>query len=64
MADIVIKAKGASEVPLDELVIIQGSLKDLSEINYAKLHDLIVSKGFDSPIQIWEAPDGTKQILD
>ena len=64
MADIIIKAKGAREVSIDELVVIQGNLKELSETNYTKLHDLIVTKGFDSPIQIWEAPDGTKQILD
>lgn len=59
-----IKTKGASEASLDELLNFQGSLKELSETNYAKLHDLIVSKGFDSPIQIWEDPEGKKQILD
>lgn len=64
MAEIAIKAKGATSLPIDQLVIIQGNLKELSEKNYAKLHDLIITKGFDSPIQIWEAPDGTKQILD
>lgn len=62
--EIQIKAEGAKRLPVDQLVIIQGNLKELSETNYTKLHDLIVSKGFDSPIQIWEAPDGTKQILD
>jgi len=59
-----IKCKGATEVSLDELVVLQGNLKELSEENYTKLHDLIVSKGFDSPIQIWEDPNGIKQILD
>lgn len=64
MGDIAIKCKGAIDLPLESLVVIQGNLKELSETNYTKLHDLIVSKGFDSPIQIWESPDGTKQILD
>lgn len=59
-----IKAKGATEVPLDELVTFQGNLKELTETNYAKLHDLIVSKGFDSPIQVWVDPNGYRQILD
>lgn len=59
-----IKAKGAQDASLDELLILQGNLKDLTDTNYAKLHDLILTKGFDSPIQVWEDPEGKKQILD
>lgn len=62
--EIQIKAAGAITVPLEELVQIQGNLKELSEDNYVKLHDLIVQTGFDSPIQVWENPEGKKLILD
>ena len=61
---IAIKAKGADAVSIDELSQFQGNLKSLSEGNYTKLHDLILLKGFDSPIQIWIDPEGKKQILD
>lgn len=64
MADIVIKAKGAETFPLDELIPMQGNLKELSEANFVKLHDLIITKGFDSPIQVWVRPEGTISILD
>src|SRR5579864_4320746 len=61
---IVIKCRGADVASIDELLELQGNLKELPDKNYAKLHDLIITKGFDSPIQIWIDPDGKKQILD
>ncbi len=65
MAEIAIKANGAEFAQLDWLVIIQDSLKELSEENYTKLHDLIVTKGFDSPIQVWRDPaDSSLKVLD
>lgn len=62
--EIQIKCKGAIELPLDELLVMQGNLKELSEDNYTKLHDLILTKGFDSPMQIWQNPDGGNCLLD
>lgn len=62
--DIVVKANGAAVVSIDELIPMQGNLKDLSETNYAKLHDLILNNGFDSPIQVWLDTEGKKRILD
>lgn len=59
-----IKCRGADVCTIDTLSQFQGNLKSLSEVNYAKLHDLILTKGFDSPIQIWIDPEGKKQILD
>lgn len=59
-----IKCRGADLCTIDTLSQFQGNLKSLSEGNYAKLHDLIITKGFDSPIQIWIDPEGKKQILD
>lgn len=63
MAEIIIKAQGASQLPLEEFVPIQGNLKDLSDDNYAKLHNLIVSKGFDSPIQVWKNPATNQHLI-
>ena len=51
-------------MPLDELLPMQGKLKSLSEENFTKLHDLIITKGFDSPIQVWPSSDGKLYILD
>ena len=65
MADIVIKAKGSGVVNFESLTPMQGNLKELSEENYRKLHDLIISKGFDSPIQVWnDAPNLRTMVLD
>jgi len=59
-----VRCKGADLCTIDTLSQFQGNLKSLSEVNYSKLHDLIITKGFDSPIQIWIDPEGKKQILD
>ncbi len=65
MAEIVIKAKGSGLVNFESLTPMQGNLKELSEDNYRKLHDLIISKGFDSPIQVWiDSPNNSWKILD
>ena len=48
---------------LDELIAIQGNLKDLSKDNYLRLKKSILKHGFAFPFHIWKSPDGLK-ILD
>lgn len=62
--EIKINCQGAGVENLDDLIIIQGNLKELSDTNFAKLHDLIITNGFDSPIQVWIDPESKRKILD
>lgn len=48
---------------MDELEVIQGNLKDLSEENYTKLKKEILELGFSSPIHVWLS-SGKKFVLD
>lgn len=64
MAEIAIKAQGVGHISLDELIPMQGNLKTLSDENFAKLHDLIITKGFDSPVQVWKDSEGKHRLLD
>jgi hypothetical protein len=47
-------------LPADELSILQGDLKTLSNANYNKLKNSIIEHGFCSPIYIWKS--GVKKI--
>ncbi len=58
-----IKCTGAGETQADQLVDFQGDLKKLSQTNYEKLRDQILTLGFSEPISVWEDPEGTKFIL-
>ena len=51
---ILIKCTASHFFDLDELIAIQGNLKELSEINYNKLRNNILKNGFISPIHVWE----------
>jgi len=59
-----ISCQGADEIPLDELIVFQGELKNLSRAKYKKLRAGMLEHGLLSPIHIWIAPEGQKQIMD
>jgi len=61
-----INCRGADTLPLDELKIIQGNLKQLSPENSDKLMRSIVKHGFIAPIFIWVSGDKYKKynVLD
>lgn len=48
---------------LDDLYIIQGELKKLSEENFAKLKNQIINEGFSFPCFVWEE-NGIFNLLD
>lgn len=48
---------------IDDLVILQGNLKTLSEENYNKLKKQMVELGFSFPFFVW-AHDGILEVLD
>jgi len=60
---ILIKCEAADTLPLDDLEIIQGNLKDLTEANYEKLRSRIIERGFSFPIFVWKNKKKNK-ILD
>lgn len=57
-----IKCKGHTSVALDQLIPIQGNLKDLSVENYIKLRKEILELGFSEPVSVWEN-DGKFKLL-
>lgn len=60
-------AESLNHLPLinsNELVPLQGNLKDLSTANYNKLKKSIAKKKFFVPLYIWFSPDGRPNILD
>lgn len=48
-----IKCTGAKNLALEDLNILQGNLKDLSEENYNKLKREILNHGFSEPPSVW-----------
>lgn len=68
--EIKIKCTASHFFELDELIVIQGNLKELSTENYEKLKKNILKHGFISPIHIWfnkeknvnEILDGTQRL--
>lgn len=49
-----IKCVGASQAPIESLTPFQGDLKTLSDENYEKLKNEILTMGFSEPISVWE----------
>jgi DNA modification methylase len=52
-----VKCRGAELVSHTQLVPFQGNLKDLSEENYNKLKNEILSLGFSEPFSVWKSDD-------
>ncbi len=50
-------------IPIDELEIIQGDLKNLEKDEYEKLKQSILEFGFTSPFHLWD-DDGQLKLLD
>lgn len=50
--------------PLEELNIIQGDLKALSDENYKKLKKEILGEGFKIPFFVWLDKEGKKKVID
>lgn len=61
---ITISCQGSTTVNLDELIELQGTLKDLTETGYEKLKKSILTYGFAFPAFIWIDPQGQKFIMD
>lgn len=57
MKEIKIKCEGFSEVPISELIPLQGKLKSLSKQNYNRLKKQILRLGFSEPISVWRNND-------
>lgn len=57
-----IACTGAGQEYLQDLVPLQGNLKDLSKENYEKLKKEILELGFSEPISVW-VNEGKKKIL-
>ncbi len=55
--------KGAVNISLEELIHLQGDLKELSEANYRKLRTSILKNGITFPLFVWQ-DGGTNFILD
>lgn len=65
MEQIKIKCKGAGELSINLLTPLQGDLKTLSDENYSRLKQEIITDGFSFPIAVYENPDDSKiYVLD
>lgn len=51
-------------IPIQDLLPTQGELKDLTDINYNKLKNNIIRRGFIDPVSVWEDSKGLKHLLD
>lgn len=58
-----IKYKGSGTLSIDLLEPMQGDLKTLSDENYGKFRNNILSEGFTEPISIWEDPESGKTFI-
>lgn len=58
-----IECKGAETRQLDELVEFQGELKSLSEANYLKFRQELITEGFAFAIHIWKDPSSEKTYV-
>ena len=63
MVQIPIACTGAAAIPWSDLVPFQGSLKTLSDANYAKMKKEILELGFSEPISVWLGAGGEPFIL-
>jgi hypothetical protein len=64
MIPIRVTCKGAELVRLDDLVPLQGNLKELSADNYEKLKQSILQYGISFPLFYYRDLDGTKFVID
>ena len=55
-----VKCKGAGELSISYLSRLQGDLKILTDDNYKKLKNQILTEGFNFPIAIWEDKETSK----
>lgn len=62
--ELIISCTGAFNVELDEILELQGNLKDLSEDNYIKLAYSMIDYGFSFPFFLWIDQEGKKWIVD
>jgi len=58
-----IECEGAKNLPLESLLPTQDQLKELSQDNYAKLKNEILSEGFSFPFFVWQH-NNENRILD
>jgi hypothetical protein len=58
-----IMCEGAKNLPLESLIPTQDQLKELSQDNYAKLKNEILSEGFSFPFFVWQH-NNENRILD
>jgi len=61
--EIRIECTGTENIDLDNLVELQGNLKDLSKENYTRLKDSIIKYGFSFPMFVWKN-EGKNYIID
>jgi DNA modification methylase len=55
-----VNCSAAQWITLDEIVIIQGNLKELTEKNYERLKASILKHGIISPWHLWQNPETKK----
>lgn len=53
-----VECEGATTVPYQKLLPLQGNLKSLSKQDYERLRDEIVADGFSEPISAWKTKKG------
>ncbi len=61
---IVHNPNGLPTKPIADLLPTQGDLKDLTEVNYNKLKNVIERRGFSYPVYVWEDKDKILHLLD
>lgn len=61
---IVHNPNGLPTKPIADLLPTQGDLKDLTEVNYNKLKNVIERRGFSYPVYVWEDKDKVLHLLD
>jgi hypothetical protein len=62
--NIEIKVQSCLILQPDSLHDFQGGLKSLSTVNFERLKNSLIRKGFTLAIHVWEAPDGRMMIID
>ena len=60
--EVKIACEGHTTASLDELIVIQGGLKTLSDTNAEKLRKSILKHGFSAPIFVWPNKNKLKVI--
>lgn len=60
---VAVKCEGADLIDIDDMIILQGDLKELTQEMYNRAFRLIVTKGFIAPFFLWN-DGGIYKILD